>query len=63
MEGEMRYESPGSVEAAVELLASDPSARVFAGATDLIPQLKGGRTEPSVLIDLKRITLILLPIR
>jgi carbon-monoxide dehydrogenase medium subunit len=42
------------VEEAVGLLASG-GARVFAGATDLIPQLRAGRPEPGGLVDLKRI--------
>ena len=51
----MRYASPTTVAEAVELLASDSEARVFAGATDLIPQIRAGRPEPSAMIDLKRI--------
>jgi len=51
----MRYEAPTTIEDAVALLGSEPDARVFAGATDLIPQLRGGRPEPSVLVDLKGI--------
>ncbi len=51
----MKYASPTTVAEAADLLASDPEARVLAGATDLIPQLRAGRPEPSVLIDLKRI--------
>lgn len=51
----MRYEAPTTVEDAVGLLARDPDACVFAGATDLIPQLRTGRSEPSTLIDLKAI--------
>ena len=51
----MRYESPDSIEAAVGLLAAEPEAQVFAGATDLIPQLRAGRPEPAVLVDLKAI--------
>ncbi len=51
----MRYASPTTVAEAAGLLASDPEARVFAGATDLIPQIRAGRPEPSVMIDLKRI--------
>ncbi|MFN0090703.1 MAG: FAD binding domain-containing protein [Acidimicrobiales bacterium] len=50
----MKYFSPTSVEEAVGLLASG-EARVFAGATDLIPQLRAGRPEPDSLVDLKRI--------
>ena len=51
----MRYASPTTVSAAVDLLGSEPDARVYAGATDLIPQIRAGRPEPSVIIDLKRI--------
>ena len=51
----MRYASPTTVAEAVDLLVSDPEARVFAGATDLIPQIRAGRPEPSAIIDLKRI--------
>ena len=51
----MKYASPTTVAEAVELLASDAEARVFAGATDLIPQIRAGRPEPSAIIDLKRI--------
>ncbi|MCY4651250.1 MAG: xanthine dehydrogenase family protein subunit M [bacterium] len=49
----MKYQAPTSIEEAVALLSSDPGARVFAGATDLIPQFQGGRPEPSMLVDLK----------
>ena len=51
----MQYRSPTSLDEAVELLASHPHAQVFAGATDLIPQLQGGRPEPAMVVDLKRI--------
>ena len=51
----MDYLSPTTVEEAVGALASTPDARVFAGATDLIPQIRSGRPEPGLLIDLKRI--------
>jgi carbon-monoxide dehydrogenase medium subunit len=50
----VKYFSPTSVEEAVGLLASG-GGRVFAGATDLIPQLRAGRPEPDSLVDLKRI--------
>ena len=51
----MRYAAPTTVDEAIELLQSDPYSQVFAGATDLIPQIRSGRPEPSVLVDLKRI--------
>ena len=51
----VRYVAPTSVTEVVELLAGDPEARVFAGATDLVPQMRAGRPEPSIIIDLKKI--------
>ena len=51
----MKYVAPKTVEEAVSVLASTPDARVFAGATDLIPQLRAGRREPGTIVDLKRI--------
>jgi carbon-monoxide dehydrogenase medium subunit len=51
----MKYAAPTTVDEAVGLLAADADARVFAGATDLIPQIRSGRPEPSVLVDLKKI--------
>ena len=43
------------MDQAQALLAADGDARVYAGATDLIPQMRAGRPEPSLMIDLKRI--------
>jgi len=51
----MRYASPTTVAEAVDLLGSEPQARVYAGATDLIPQIRSGRPEPTVMVDLKHI--------
>ena len=51
----MKYRAPTTIKDAVALLASNPAARVFAGATDLIPQFQGGRPEPSMMVDIKRI--------
>ena len=51
----MRYAAPTSVAEVVELLDSEPGAQVFAGATDLVPQMRAGRPEPSVAIALKKI--------
>lgn len=50
----MRYEVPASVAAAVDLLAT-PDARVLAGGTDLLVQLRAGRTKPATLVDIKKI--------
>lgn len=51
----MQYAAPASVEEAVGLLSGDPQARPYAGSTDLIPQMRAGRPEPSLLVDLKNI--------
>jgi CO/xanthine dehydrogenase FAD-binding subunit len=50
------YEAPDTVEAAVALLAgSDGRGRIFAGGTDLLVQLRTGRAEAELLVDVKRI--------
>ncbi|MET4805941.1 xanthine dehydrogenase family protein subunit M [Limibacillus sp. MBR-115] len=52
----MRYEAPSSIEGAVKLLAAEAGmARVLAGGTDLLVQLRSGRFEPDLIVDLKRI--------
>lgn len=52
----MRIESPQTVDAAVSLLAEERGlARVLAGGTDLIIQMRSGRIEPDLVVDLKRI--------
>jgi len=50
-----RYEAPLTVEDAVALLAANTEARVLAGGTDLLVQLRSGRPAPSAFIDIKRI--------
>ena len=51
----LAYHTPLSVDQAVALLAADPSARPLAGGTDLIVQMRSGRSAPSAIVDLKRI--------
>ena len=51
----MKYVAPSSVEEATSLLSNSPSAQVFAGATDVVPQIRAGRPAPEVLVDLKKI--------
>jgi CO/xanthine dehydrogenase FAD-binding subunit len=53
---EMRFEAPKTAEAAVALLAgANGVARVLAGGTDLLIQMRGGRVEPQLLVDVKGI--------
>ncbi len=52
----MKYEAPDTVEAAVGLLSSaQGTARVLAGGTDLLVQLRAGMVEPDLVVDIKRI--------
>jgi aerobic carbon-monoxide dehydrogenase medium subunit len=52
----MRYEAPETFESAVALLsAASGEARVLAGGTDLLVQLRAGMVEPELVVDLKRI--------
>ena len=52
-----QYESPGSVDEAVRLLAgAKGNARVLAGGTDLLVQLRSGAANPDMLVDIKRIS-------
>lgn len=49
------YRSPATVAEAIEILGGAPDARILAGGTDLLVQIRGGRPEPSVFVDVKRI--------
>ncbi len=50
-----QFHAPESVEQASALLAANPQARVLAGGTDLIVQLRSRRFVPSDVVDIKRI--------
>ena len=53
---DMRYEAPKTLAAAVSLLAgASGQARVLAGGTDLLIQMRGGRVDPELLVDVKHI--------
>jgi len=49
------YAAPLSVGEAVGLLISHPGARLLAGGTDLLVQLRSGRKETDLVIDIKHI--------
>jgi carbon-monoxide dehydrogenase medium subunit len=52
----MRYEAPDTVERAATLLADAAGeARVLAGGTDLLVQMRGDVVDPAVIVDIKRI--------
>ena len=53
---EFEYHEPESLDGAVRLLAdAGEGARVLAGGTDLIVDMKTGRMRPSTVVNLKRI--------
>jgi CO/xanthine dehydrogenase FAD-binding subunit len=52
----MRYESPDTLEAAAKLLAAESGdARVLAGGTDLLVQLRSEVLSPVLVVDIKKI--------
>jgi len=52
----MRYEAPDSLDSAVALLAGAPGdARVLAGGTDLLVQMRADVLEPELIVDIKKI--------
>jgi carbon-monoxide dehydrogenase medium subunit len=52
----MRYEAPESLDAAISLLAdAGGGARVLAGGTDLLVQMRGDVVAPDLIVDIKKI--------
>lgn len=52
----MRYESPDTLEAASKLLAAESGdARVLAGGTDLLVQMRSEVLSPVLVVDIKRV--------
>ena len=53
----MRYEAPDSLDSAVALLAgASGDARVLAGGTDLLVQMRADVLDPDLIVDIKKIT-------
>ena len=53
----LTYESPGSVDEAVKLLAAaGGDAKILAGGTDLLVQLRMGMIKPALIVDVKNIS-------
>src|ERR1700712_3821272 len=51
----LTFHAPNTIEQAIALLAADPAARPLSGGTDLIVQMRSGRSSPAAIVDLKRI--------
>jgi CO/xanthine dehydrogenase FAD-binding subunit len=49
------YAAPASLREAVDLLAAHPRARLLAGGTDLLVQLRAGRKDTDLVVDVKHI--------
>ena len=52
----MQFQAPESIEAAVSLMANaSGEARILAGGTDLLVQLRSGMVSPALVVDLKHV--------
>jgi aerobic carbon-monoxide dehydrogenase medium subunit len=49
------YQAPGTLRAAIDLLAADPEATLIAGGQSLMPLLAFRLASPSMLVDLRRV--------
>ncbi len=50
------YESPSSVQEAISLLSGDRKAKMLAGGTDVLVQLRAGRGDADLIVDVKNIS-------
>lgn len=55
MKNSFKYVAPDSIEAASEYLLTEKNVLFLAGGTDLLPQIKSGLKQPSLLVDLGEI--------
>jgi carbon-monoxide dehydrogenase medium subunit len=53
--GTFGYAAPTTLDEALSLMATTPSARPLAGGTDIIDQLRTGRRSAELVVDMKRI--------
>lgn len=51
----LQYQAPGSIDEAVAILAGADDARVLAGGTDLLVQMRAGMVKPGLVVDIKNI--------
>lgn len=51
----LQYQAPGSIDEAVALLAGANDARILAGGTDLLVQMRAGMVKPGLVVDIKHI--------
>jgi aerobic carbon-monoxide dehydrogenase medium subunit len=53
---DMRYLAPGTLDEAVgAFAAASGAARILAGGTDLLVQMRNGVVKPGTIIDIKKI--------
>src|ERR1700704_6624208 len=53
---EIRYLAPGTLDEAIKAFASAGSAaRILAGGTDLLVQMRSGAVKPGLIVDIKKI--------
>lgn len=52
---QIQFAAPASVSEAVQVLAKNGGAKVLAGGTDLLVQLRAGRARPGLIVDIKHI--------
>jgi CO/xanthine dehydrogenase FAD-binding subunit len=51
----LAFHAPDTIEQAIALLVANSTARPLSGGTDLIVQMRSGRSVPAAIVDLKRI--------
>jgi carbon-monoxide dehydrogenase medium subunit len=52
---DVQYVAPGTLDEAVRAFAAASGARILAGGTDLLVQMRSGAVRPSLIVDIKKI--------